>query len=234
MPPTCEFLPWDTEFFGIRIARIHGAIARDDMPVIEDWCAKESIRCAYLLTGSGDAETIRVAEDHHFHLTDLRLTLERRLSAGMEMPTCVRPARENDIPELVNMARVNHTDSRFYYDPGFPRERCDALYATWAEKSCRGWADAVFVAEQDGRTAGYITCHDDKSSGRIGLVGVAGWARGGGLGRELLQASLSFFASRNLPSVTVVTQLRNVGAQRLYQRNGFVARSLELWYHRWF
>jgi ribosomal protein S18 acetylase RimI-like enzyme len=204
------------------------------MPVIEDWCAKEKIRCAYLLVGSEDAETIRVAEDHHFHLADLRLTLERRLLGDLAMPTCVRPALESDLPEIVSMARVNHTDSRFYYDPGFPRERCDALYATWAEKSCRGWADAVFVAEQDGRTAGYITCHDDKTWGRIGLVGVAEWARGGGLGRELLQASLSFFGSRKLPFVTVVTQLRNVGAQRLYQRNGFVARSLELWYHRWF
>jgi len=32
----------------------------------------------------------------------------------------------------------------------------------------------------------------------------------------------------------VVTQGRNLAAQRLYQRNGFVTASLQLWYHRWF
>ena len=27
---------------------------------------------------------------------------------------------------------------------------------------------------------------------------------------------------------------RNLAAQRLYQRSGFVTASLQLWYHRWF
>lgn len=234
MQPTCEFLPWDSEFFGIRVGRIHGPISHADVPSLESWCAEQRIRCVYLLVGSEDRESIRAAEESQFHLTDLRLTLEKPLSGAISMPAAVRPARESDVAELANIAGTSHTDSRFYYDSGFPRERCDALYATWAEKSCRGWADAVFVAEQAGRAAGYITCHDDKTSGRIGLVGVAEWARGGGLGRQLIQASLSFFAARQLPLVTVVTQGRNIGAQRLYQRDGFVARSLELWYHRWF
>jgi ribosomal protein S18 acetylase RimI-like enzyme len=33
--------------------------------------------------------------------------------------------------------------------------------------------------------------------------------------------------------VSVVTQGRNVAAQRLYQRAGFVTASTQLWYHRW-
>jgi hypothetical protein len=31
----------------------------------------------------------------------------------------------------------------------------------------------------------------------------------------------------------VVTQARNVPAQRLYQKCGFITRSVELWFHRW-
>ncbi len=234
MQPTCEILTWDTGFFGFPIARIHGRLSPADIPSVEDWCAEQHIRCAYFLANSDDRESAYSAQQNGFALVDIRITLERQLAGRTAVPPAIRPVAESDIPHLVAIARTSHFDSRFYFDPGFPRERCDALYATWAEKSCSGYADAVFVAEREGKTAGYITCHDDKTSGRIGLVGVAEWARGAGLGRQLIEASLNFFATRNLPLVTVVTQGRNVGAQRLYQKSGFVTRSLELWYHRWF
>lgn len=234
VPPRCELLPWDTEFFGFRVARIHGPLSSENVTETLAWCAQEEIKCAYLLVGANDGESIRAAEANRFGLTDVRITLERPTGSPMPLTDGIRPSRESDVEQIAAIARTNHTDSRFYYDPGFPRERCDALYATWAEKSCHGYADAVLVAEQHGRVAGFISCHDDKTSGRIGLVDVAEGARGGGLGRRLIEASLHFFAERRLPLVTVVTQGRNIAAQRLYQRNGFVVRSLELWYHRWF
>lgn len=234
MPPRGEFLDWDTDFFGVRIGRIHGPMAEEDVATIFDWCNRERIQCVYLLAGSDDDATVHAAEKSGFYLTDMRVTLECHTPRETVMPQMIRPVHEADVAEISALACRSHSDSRFYHDPHFSRERCDALYATWAEKSCHGYADAVFVAEQQGRVAGYITCHNDKVSGRIGLIGVAEWARGGGLGRDLIEASFHFFAKLELNLVTVVTQGRNIGAQRLYQRNGFVIRSLELWYHRWF
>jgi hypothetical protein len=32
----------------------------------------------------------------------------------------------------------------------------------------------------------------------------------------------------------VQTQARNVGAQRLYERAGFLASRVDIWLHRWF
>jgi hypothetical protein len=34
--------------------------------------------------------------------------------------------------------------------------------------------------------------------------------------------------------MTVVTQGRNRGAQRLYQQCGFLSRDLQLWHHKWY
>ncbi len=34
--------------------------------------------------------------------------------------------------------------------------------------------------------------------------------------------------------VNVVTQGKNIPAQRAYQRCGFITRSVELWFHKWF
>jgi ribosomal protein S18 acetylase RimI-like enzyme len=64
-------------------------------------------------------------------------------------------------------------------------------------------------------------------------VGLAPEAQGRGLGRQLIQAAIGFFERQAATRITVVTQGRNVRAQRLYQRCGFVTESLLLWYHWW-
>ena len=59
-------------------------------------------------------------------------------------------------------------------------------------------------------------------------------ARGQGLGGTLVAGAVSWFAGEGLATVSVVTQARNVTSQRLYQRCGFVTRSVQLYYHKWY
>jgi ribosomal protein S18 acetylase RimI-like enzyme len=149
----------------------------------------------------------------------------------------IRQTNPDDLPALQDMARKGFRDTRFYYDPCFPVERCDALYETWITRSCsEDFADVVIVADLDSRPVGYITCRlsDDKMRGQIGLVGVAASAQGRGVGRQLVRESLNWFAQRGVEVVDVVTQGRNVPAQRLYQSAGFVTHTVQLWYHKWF
>ena len=51
---------------------------------------------------------------------------------------------------------------------------------------------------------------------------------------QAVRRFLSWSRQQHAKRVTVVTQGRNLAAQRLYQGNGFVTASLQLWYHRWF
>jgi ribosomal protein S18 acetylase RimI-like enzyme len=46
--------------------------------------------------------------------------------------------------------------------------------------------------------------------------------------------ALDWFAQQQVDTVTVVTQGRNIAAQALYQRRGFITQSQQLWYHKWF
>jgi dTDP-4-amino-4,6-dideoxy-D-galactose acyltransferase len=149
----------------------------------------------------------------------------------------VRPATGGDLQRLRRIAAASHRDSRFYRDPHFDRRRCDALYAGWIETSCADPAGVVLVAaaaDPAGPPAGYVsgTIGED-GEGRIGLFAVAADARGRGVGGALIAAVLDWFAARGADPVTVVTQGRNVRAQRLYQRFGMRTRSVELWFHRW-
>jgi dTDP-4-amino-4,6-dideoxy-D-galactose acyltransferase len=234
MSETCRILDWDTAFFGFRIARVSNPrVGRDEMSSVLECCARERVRCLYLLAAADDAATTEAAESHGFHLVDVRVTLACQ-AAGGAMAASLRAARADDVPELEGIAGTAHTDSRFYFDGNFPRERCRELYATWIRQSCAGDAQAVLVSEREGRPAGYVTCHWNGASGRIGLIAVAEWARGAGTGRELVRGALSTFEVQAAGRVSVVTQGRNVASQRLYQRCGFVTQSVELWYHRWF
>jgi hypothetical protein len=45
---------------------------------------------------------------------------------------------------------------------------------------------------------------------------------------------LHWLAEQGVPRATVVTQGRNVVAQRLYQSMGFKTSTLHCWHHLWF
>jgi dTDP-4-amino-4,6-dideoxy-D-galactose acyltransferase len=235
----CEYLEWDSEFFRRRIARV--TLSRIDETLadrIENWCSEQAIECLYFLADSSDVETIRLAQRRGFRFVDTKVTFEYGLDRAGERVTTqftLRSAKESDIAALRKLARVAHTDSRFYYDGNFPVDRCNALYETWIEKSCGGWADKVFVGDIFGTAEAYLTCHQASSgSGRIGLVGVSEKARGKGLGTALVSHAVRWFQQEGVENIRVVTQSRNLAAQRLYQKCGFVPISTEIWFHRWF
>lgn len=232
----CTFLAWDSDFWGVRVASItQHTLTEALLADVFVWCADQQIDLLYFLAATDSAATVCLAENNQFHLTDIRITFEHALGdIPGGLPAGVRPCIPSDIPSLRSIARTSHLDSRFYYDTRLTTEEADALYETWITNSCTGYADTVLVAELNGQPVGYVTCHIKDQEGSIGLVGVGEAARGKGVGRVLVDAALYWYVQRGVAQVTVVTQARNIAAQRLYQRAGFVTQSIRLWYHRWF
>lgn len=236
-----EVLPWDSEHFGCRIARavVH-RLTEETVAAVVARAERDGVECLYFLADPDDPETIRLAEGHRFHLVDVRVTLDRSGSDDRPAPNAtadappIRTAEEVDLAALRALARTSHHDSRFYHDLNFPRDLCDRLYERWIENSVGGWADAVLVAGERGRPVGYVTCHlDADGSGRIGLVAIVAEAARRGLGLLLVKAASDWFGRRHARGVQVVTQGRNLAAQRLYLRAGFLPIAIQLWYHRW-
>ena len=156
-----SFLEWDSEFFGLRIARVESS-AFDERSAkgLLRQARGESIECLYLLVDAANSESVRAAERVGFSLVDVRVTRDcttHRENPG-GLPEMTDLCREEDIASLVGIARGSHRDSRFYHDPRFSDERCDDLYATWIENACRGAAAGVVVLRDEGRAVGYITC----------------------------------------------------------------------------
>jgi len=243
MSAPCTLLTWDSDFFGVRIARVNESrLTPDSARAIDAWCAAQDIACLYFLADASDSLTHRTAESHGYHLLDMRLTLTHPMRVLPDAPhtVTIRPHQPDDVPRLRAITRDSYTDSRYYHDPCFTRAQADALYETWISNSCAGYADAVLVAEHNGLISGFISCHlrdtseTDARIGDIGLVGVAQESRGQQVGGQLVRAALDWFSAHDATRVQVVTQARNVAAQRLYQRAGFVTDSIAYWYHKWF
>jgi dTDP-4-amino-4,6-dideoxy-D-galactose acyltransferase len=232
----CEFLSWDSEFFGKRIARVLGEnLTASEADRVVAWGKEHALDCIYFLSNLAP-EGMLAAQERGFHAVDIRVQLETLLGSAAEHGAAdarVRPSSPEDLADLREIAGRSHTDSRFYQDGGFSRGKCDELYRVWIENSCRGSADRVFVAEDQGRPVGYVTCEVAGERGKIGLIAVAPSAQGKGLGSALVGTALSWMRNRGLRAASVVTQGRNFRAQRLYQSHGFVTESMYLWFHLW-
>ncbi len=231
-PEPCTLLEWDSAFFNMRLARVTG----DNLAQARRWCAEHEIDGAYLLIDSARHDLVRSAERHGFHLVDVRVTLDRFLEPGdaeafIEKQT--RSATTADIPKLESIARVNYGMTRFSLDPHFPPDRVEAMYAHWIAKSVNGGANITWVTCDEQVITGYLSCILGETEGQIGLVGVDPAQQNQGIGSALVAAGLRWFSEQRARRVTVVTQGRNVAAQRLYQKHGFRTASVMLWYHWW-
>ena len=236
---SCQVLEWDSTFFGFRIARLNDKrLTKASLAHILAWCQAKSVECLYFLADSEDPRTASLAEAANFHCVDTRAVFDMNLARNHvhtpEVDNDIRLVELSEIPALRAIASKSYTASRFYNDPGFPGHLCDRLYETWIEKSCLGYADAVFVAHSQGTPVGYITCQmQDNHKGQIGLVGVSADAQSQGFGTRLVKAATNWFAANDARAITVVTQGKNTAAQKLYERSGFVLSSIDTWYHLW-
>jgi dTDP-4-amino-4,6-dideoxy-D-galactose acyltransferase len=218
-----ETLAWDSEFFGFGIGRLHGESLTPALATeAKQWCRENGLTCLYFL---GPAEP--VDDPGGFYFVDERVTYRWDTHPVAGTSPSVRYFESSDLEALEAIARYSHHDSRFYNDPQFDRARCDDLYATWIRRSCQRSADAVFVATDQGRPAGYLTC----TKNSIGLVAVAEDVRGRGLGKQLVTAAQRYLYASGAGCAEVVTQGRNQAAHDLYSGCGFQVAKTEHWYH---
>lgn len=245
-PAPCDFLAWDSEFFGRKIGTVRGnRLDAAQMADVMRWAEEVNIDCLYLLADPTDPATIRLAEQHTFYFQSVRMVLERSL---VMLDDILLPPAENitlrsgtpaDLEHLRPIARSAYHLTRFFTDPCFPRERSAELYDIWLTKNLHHeMADEVVVAEMDGVPVGYTSCQLGKAAGSkegiIQLVGVDETRRGGRIGQRVLAQACVWMREQGMETVSVTTQGHNVPAVRFYERLGFMTRQVQFWYHKWF
>ncbi len=235
----CELLDWDSDFFGVPVARANvRALDRDSAAEIDRWCMERGVRCLYLLLDADDEDSAAAADADGYRPVDVRLTLRHDLDPVPEPDpeAPIREAEPRDLEALTALAARSHRDSRFYHDGGFPRERCDALYSTWIADAVRDPDRWVGVREVAAKAVGYevVRPPDEERIAVMEILAVDDSHRREGIGRNLLAAGLRWGRSEGAIAVETATQERNRVSFETHLALGFSCTRREAWHHKWY
>jgi len=92
----------------------------------------------------------------------------------------------------------------------------------------------IFVAESNGRFAGYITTRIDSEAGkgRIPNLAVAADFRNQGVGKQLIEHALDYFRKQGLAYAMIETMAQNAVGNHVYQECGFVEVARQIHFAR--
>lgn len=235
-------LAWDSDFFGVNIGFLSCLRLTPNIEKhVKKFIRKEKIDLLEYLCNCHDRESVITSEKNGYSFVDIRLTFERFLNGKKRTAKredyCVLKGTKRDIKSIRKIAQSAYRYSRYYFDPNFDRKKMVEFYANWAEKAIRGtFDDFAYVLYRGRKPVGFCAVKKmRKKAAKIGLFGIDNSYKGKGLGKYLLDISLERLErEEGVNYVEVVTQGRNYAAQRLYERCGFVTKTTELWYHKWF
>jgi ribosomal protein S18 acetylase RimI-like enzyme len=216
-------LPWDTDFFGVSIAR--ASLSETTLAATIAEARASKVSCVYVVVDGEDIHRITEAVHAGAKLVALRTELAGAIDSG-DSSSHARRATQADLPDLVEMARDLARTSRFHADGRFDAASIEEMYRIWL-MSC--FDDGVVVVPQEGLT-GLVGARMRSGEAHIELVYVAEAARGTKLASRLVSAATSYLGVFH---ARVATQAGNVAAQRTYQSLGLKTKAVEAILHLW-
>ena len=234
--PLIERLAWDSDFFGIEVARLRaGRLDAASLPSAMQALQRSCASLAYVVTD----EPIEPAAAARFGLVhrDAKTTYARAIGDGLAAVAGVTVREAQPVEELAQLralAVASGASSRFRLEERLPAGKAAELYERWMDNSLTGaLAAKVLVAVRAGAVVGMVTVGERAGAADIGLIAVDEAARGGGVGGALVAAALAWGRSAGLDQATVVTQGHNRAACALYERCGYAVRDTVQVYHAW-
>lgn len=240
MGEPCSLLTWDSQHWGFPVAQINGSTLRkNEAAKIIPWCLTHNVRCLFLAADGNCPETLQQAGVNGFQFVDMRVDMGRATAGGLasrNLARHIRQATGADLPQLEEIARQSHRNTRFFKDFMFNPNKAAELYALWVRRDfSKQHVMVAGAAENPSKVLGFISFgQQDETVGRISLLAVSPESRGMGLGRALVDRALNWFFSQKIFTIRVITQGSNVPALRLYEGRDFKVEEVKLWYHRWF
>ncbi|MEW6268675.1 MAG: GNAT family N-acetyltransferase [Thermodesulfobacteriota bacterium] len=241
MADLVERLAWDSEFFGRPIGRARiGRLDATSAARLVDEARAAGLECIYFVSAADDLGTLLAVETRGFHLVDVRLVFERPAAAPLPAfedgeRFLLESSRSDELPRLEELAVQVSRQSRYAFDPRFPIGDTERLYRVWIGNALRGFADAVLVAREgpNAEALGFVCCKMHGALCDLQLAGVDERHRQRKVGRALFAEGVLWALARGATRVQIVTQARNVPAQRLFQQLGFLTSEVRLCYHLW-
>jgi hypothetical protein len=255
-------LDWDSEIFGIKMAKIEYFIADETdqayanacdalLSQILAQCYTEKILHVSIKVDTKDVKLVHLLEAKGFRLMDTLVVYAHELTGfkneELKPSHLIRPFKQEDFQAMKNLASKVYSNSndllvRFYADPNLPKDECDRLYGEWFANSVKGVeADEVLIAELDRKPVGFITCKVEKSSitellgVRIGytpITAVSSEFRNQGVYTSLKKAAMLWLK----PKAEILesrTPINNITVQKVWVNLGGYPINSHHTFHKW-
>lgn len=232
----------DEERFGVRTARVE-SVTRNQLPAIDEFCRSNAVKFLIARCDAAELQTVQAMEAQDFLLMDTLVYFVRPIASAPIPPIAdsiiVRPVRDDEADTVGALAAkaFRGYGGHYHADSRLDRDDCDAVYQSWAYRSCvsRAVADNVLVAEQQGRAVGFTTLRiHNPDEGEVPLYGVDPSLQGQGIGRSLIIGALRWFEAEDVAKMLISTQVTNVASQKVWVRLGFEPSHAYYTFHKWF
>jgi dTDP-4-amino-4,6-dideoxy-D-galactose acyltransferase len=231
-----EFLHWDSDFFGYRVAKV--TINEKDPDNYKRTLSilhNEHIRLTYILLSPEASDLNDVIIESGGQLVDKKVTFCKSSTSHSGFRNEILEYSGNgEKKELYELALQAGLFSRFRIDNNFKNGEYERLYKKWLDNSLNGnVASKVIIARTKEHITGLITLGVKGTIADIGLLAVDRTYTGMGIGSELVYYADNEAYAGGYNKIKVVTQLDNERACALYKRCGFDVESLINIYHLW-
>lgn len=242
-PMKIELSLLDEDQFGFKAARAVDVTA-ESLPEVMSFCQHHAVQFLIARTDVSELKAAQAMERQGFLLMDTlvyagRDIVSRPIPADDSEKVRIRsfrPGEEEQI-RIIAVEAFHNYGGHYHADERLDRKKCDAVYESWAIRSCfsREMAEAVLVAEQNNMIAGFTTLKlNQAGEGDIRLFAVAPWAQRQGIARSLMIGSMNWCREKGLSRTVISTQITNYAMRKVWTRLGFEPTRAFYTFHRWF
>jgi dTDP-4-amino-4,6-dideoxy-D-galactose acyltransferase len=232
MPELIEPLAWDSEFFGLPIARtdLTGATA-EMLRAIDADARREGIACLYGSLDPTDEGAAHLVQTFGHRLVEVALTYERPPLPFAPRPSAAKVKRGtlDDLPALEPAIKTLAPWSRFAADPRFGADAARRMHEAWMERAARETDErALYIAYDDDGIAGVATFIRTP----VPRVDTKGVTKPGTGAADALMVALFEWAGGGATEAGPCAA-RNVAPLRYLERCGFRVCRTRYLFHRW-
>ena len=142
----------------------------------------------------------------------------------------IRKFRDSDLEDIKRIGLTVWKITRYHAEPKLSQKAADRYWYDMVIGNCKKEHIVTIVAEFDNKVVGFIQVGENKNLserfnikyGTISLVGVDVKYQGKRIGQRLVGEAVKYFRENGFVKVDVKTDMNNLSAIRMYEKNGFV------------
>ncbi|WP_229338832.1 GNAT family N-acetyltransferase [Christiangramia sediminis] len=226
-------MSWDSNFFGIQVGKLTADKPLGDQEDLLKELFSKKIDLIYYYSQEPLSEDFS-SKFYEYLLVDLKIPVKKTLTRKKVNPKISVYSEEKANEELVQLAQLAGSHTRFKVDPRISEEKFNELFKVWIEKSVSGeMASKVLVYKEEEKIIGFATISIDGNIGYAPLLAVNRKFEGLGVSFAIMDAVESEMYDHGCEFLVSSTQEVNRKALKIYERWGCEFGKGIYVYHFW-